>query len=284
MKTTKTNTKTTTAVKAVKPPSVFEQAHALVKRLEVMERTRATALALLLKSEQALGSARRRFGDASVVAISEAPNGHLPQVPERYTVEEATNDLMQAELTLVSCIRASRALDAEALSLREVLRCEYQEYRERVIRLFLQDNATLLEQYRCFQRKAVALADALGQQPRQQQYPCALAETLATPATDWRGDEAATKLHRDHAEQFRILTQLERLSGEHEFRALHPQNYPAENLPVPRQRYMVRQAVQLSGIAFMPGTVISAFTVPGGCWGILGKLVDSEKIVPTEIE
>ena len=61
-------------------------------------------------------------------------------------------------------------------------------------------------------------------------------------------------------------------------------HYHDESLAIPRQRYVVRAAIRLSGQNFLPGERISAFTIPADCWGMLAKLIASEKIAQVAAE
>lgn len=274
-----------------KTQGVLDEAAALSAKLEATQAAEASALALLLKAEAAVASAKRTYGAATAEALARNPNGHLPpQVPEQEKLEQAKLDLEQAEATVLGCRRAAAALDREALVLREKLRAEAEYYRETQAREFLREHAEVIAAYRKFLLHGQAMADALGVKLSltasngKEPHPLAIALLELPTHEPWNHDAEATELHRVHRDPNRWLAIVERLSKEAEFRAKRPELFPPDDVPVTRQRYIVRQTLRFDGKDMKPGTRISAFTIPGGAWGVLKKLELVRHITPVEIE
>lgn len=272
------------------PATVLEEAKQLCARLEALHAAEESAQNLLAKAEADVGSAKRNYAAASAKALMQHPNGHLPALDtEQEAMIQAKAALEQAELSVLGCRQQSAELDREALVLREKLRGEVEYYRERTALDFLKANSEVIAAYKRFLLEGQAMADALGikltliEKNGKPPHPLALAVLNQPEHTSWNQDRDATALHNQHCEPYKALQTFERLSAQAEWRAKRPDYFPT-GIPVPRQRYRVRSPLKFDTKILPAGTIISAFNLPGGGWGILKKLASTRHIQEVEIE
>jgi len=269
-----------------KPKTIFDEAAALMTKRESLQKNEASLQKLLTEKEKAVTQAKQKFGRKS----AEVMNGCLPEgLPEEDALRQAQADLQRVELAIIGHREQMGELEVEATALAAGLRGEFETYREQVLQNFLDANAELRTLYASFLTEGEGLAASLGLKlnlnPTEAGYPHPFCSAMLEPPPhpQWHQDERATALHQKHAGMYETLKALEKLAAQGAYKKSRPDLYPP-NQRIPRQRYVTREVLRFDGKNLPIGSVLSAYNIPDGGWGLLQKMAHPlvRKIIPIE--